>query len=125
MPANSRWDLIRRLRVNMFITASHPSSFNIHLILSSHLHLGFPSRPLPSGFRSETLYAFAMIALACSNHNITSNCVYCTLLQIFLLLTNVYHILSCSFGSTFFIVVLYGCMFCILLFNFVNYVFLL
>jgi len=35
----------------------------------------------------------------------------------------IYHILSCSFGSI--SIILFGCMFCMLLFNFVNYVFLL
>ena len=34
----------------------------------------------------------------------------------------VYHILSCSFGSVFYHCI-YGCVFCMLLFNFVNHVF--
>jgi len=39
----------------------------------------------------------------------------------------VYHILSCSSGSIFFVIVrsIYVCMFCMVLFNFVNHVFLL
>jgi len=36
----------------------------------------------------------------------------------------VYQILSCSFGSIFYHCI-YGCMLCVVLFNFVNYVFLL
>jgi hypothetical protein len=35
-----------------------------------------------------------------------------------------YHILSCSFGSIFYHCI-YGCVFCVPLFNFVNYVFLM
>jgi hypothetical protein len=62
-------------RVNMFATASHPSSFNIRLTLSSHLHLGFPSSLLLSSLPSKVLHALAMTAVACSIHNIISNCV--------------------------------------------------
>jgi len=36
----------------------------------------------------------------------------------------VYHILPCSFGPIFYHSI-YGCMFCVLLFHFVNYLFLL
>ena len=35
----------------------HPTSWRSILILSSHLHLGFPSGPFPSGFSSKALYA--------------------------------------------------------------------
>ena len=34
----------------------HPTSCRSILILSSHLHLGFPSVPFPSGFPTRTLY---------------------------------------------------------------------
>ena len=34
----------------------HPTSWRSILILSTHLHLGLPSGPLPSGFRTKTLY---------------------------------------------------------------------
>ena len=34
----------------------HPTSWRSILILSTHLHLGFPSGPFPSGFPTKTLY---------------------------------------------------------------------
>ena len=34
----------------------HPTSWRSILILSTHLRLGLPSRLLPSGFRTKTLY---------------------------------------------------------------------
>ena len=36
------------------VYAPHPTSWNSILILSSHLHLGFPSGLLPSGFPTKT-----------------------------------------------------------------------
>ena len=37
-------------------TPPHPTSWRSILILSSHLCLGLPSRPFPSGFPTKTLY---------------------------------------------------------------------
>jgi hypothetical protein len=39
-------------------TPSHPVSLRSILILSTHLHLGLPSGPFPSGFPTNILYAF-------------------------------------------------------------------
>ena len=37
----------------------HPSSWRSVLILSTHLRLGLPSGPFPSGFPSKTLYTLS------------------------------------------------------------------
>jgi len=48
-----------RLQVPATCPYPEPDQFlflNIHLILSSHLCLGLPSGPFPSGFPTKTLY---------------------------------------------------------------------
>ena len=64
--------------ITAFTTARHPSVFGIRsilsipphhtsrrsiLVLSSHLRLGLPNCPLPSGFRIRTLYASLLSAV--------------------------------------------------------------
>ena len=48
----------------------HPTSRRYILILPSHLSLGLPSRFLPSGFPTKTLYEppLSLIRATCSTH---------------------------------------------------------
>ena len=49
---------------------AHPTSWRSILILSTHLRLGFPSGPFPSGFTTKTLYTYlsSPIRTTCPTH---------------------------------------------------------
>jgi hypothetical protein len=60
----------------------HPTSFRSILILSSHLHLGFPSGLFPSGLPNKTLHTplLSPIRATCPTHLILLDCIAQTVL---------------------------------------------